>query len=263
MHDKDNINSILNAINEINLKPKKKTGTTTIQRLIPNINQNLIISPDVDRLIREAEEYKEISTSSPKTLPPQNKKIELKKDDALILTEEVINESESRSRIIIELKDKVQNLEEIEKKLRSQIAELQKNNISLSKIEINAPEMEDSKNLINNTKATLKSIYGQVEVQKKLFLDLKNHSIKVERDSNVYRENYERLIIENNELKTRVEIAKEQIVKHERNKNDLLSALDQLNEILSKSNIVGKIAPLNPTFEKTDQKKETKIEPIE
>ena len=34
-------------------------------------------------------------------------------------------------------------------------------------------------------------------------------------------------------------------------------------EILSKSNIVGKIAPLNPTFEKTDQKKETKIEPIE
>jgi hypothetical protein len=123
--------------------------------------------------------------------------------------------------------------------------------------------MEDSKNLINNTKATLKSIYGQVEVQKKLFLDLKNHSIKVERDSNVYRENYERLIIENNELKTRVEIAKEQIVKHERNKNDLLSALDQLNEILSKSNIVGKIAPLNPTFEKTDQKKETKIEPIE
>jgi len=263
MQDKDNIDSILNAINEINLKSKKKITTTIEKRHIPNINQDLIVPPDVDKLIREAEKYKKLSTSSNKSLPAQSPKIELKNEDALILTEEVTDESEHTNKIIAELNNKVQNLEETEIKLRAQIESLQKNKVSLSKIISNAPNTESSYNLISNTKAILKSIYGQVEVQKKLFVELKNHSIKIERDSNVYRENYERLIIENNELKTRIEIAKEQIVKHDRSKNDLLSALNQLKEILSKNNIVGKIEPLNFSSEKTDQKKETRTEPID
>ena len=66
------------------------------------------------------------------------------------------------------------------------------------------------------------------------------------------------MVIENNDLKTRLKIAKEQIVNYEANKIDLLSALDKLNEILSKSNVVGKIAPQKPSSESF--KKTTKIE---
>ena len=91
--------------------------------------------------------------------------------------------------------------------------------------------------------------------QKKLFLDLENHSIKIERDSNVYKENYERLIIENNELKTKLRIAKEQIVNYETNKTNLLLALDQLNEILAKSNIVGNISPQKSFLDVNNLKK--------
>ena len=117
MQNKDDIASILNAINEINLKPKKKntTVTTTIQRFIPKLNPDLIIPSDVDRLIREAEEFKKSSTSTLKITPSQNQKIELSDEDALILTEESFDDYENKDQIITELNNKVKNLEETEK----------------------------------------------------------------------------------------------------------------------------------------------------
>jgi len=114
-----------------------------------------------------------------------------------------------------------------------------------------------------STAENLKSIYKQVEEQKKLFIDFKDYSDKAERDSNVYKENYERLVIENNDLKTRLKISKEQIVNYEGNKKNLLSALNQLNDILSKSNIVGKISPQSTSLKKSEIKKITKIVPTE
>jgi len=263
MQNKDDIASILNAINEINLKPKKKnaTVTTSAQRFIPKLNPDLIIPSDVDRLIREAEEFKKSSISTLKITPSQNQKIEFSDKDALILTEESFDDYEDKDQIITELNNKVKNLEEKEKKFRLQITNLQKDKILLSRIDTQNFKNEDSQDLINNTKETLKSIYKQVEIQKKLFLELKNYSIKIERDSNVYKENYERLIIENNDLKTRIKIAKEQITKYESNKNDLLSALDQLNEISSQSNIVGKIRPVDYSIKKIDPPQKKEIDP--
>ena len=93
-----------------------------------------------------------------------------------------------------------------------------------------------------------------------IFLELKIHSTKIERDSSVYKENYERLVVENHELKNRLKITKEQIVSHETNKNELLTALDQLNEILSKNNIVGNISPDKSSYEKKNPKKVTEAE---
>jgi 3-deoxy-D-manno-octulosonic-acid transferase len=133
----------------------------------------------------------------------------------------------------------------------------------LSKTDSIAKEREGLKSFENNTKENLKFIYKQVEKQKQLFLELELKSIKIERESKVYKENYERLIIENNELKTRLKITKEQIVNYETNKLDLLSALNQLNEILSKSNIVAKISPQKTSSDVEDQKKETKIDSID
>ena len=213
MNDKDDIISILSAINEINNKPKKRSNEkSSTQNSIPKLNQDLIIPSDVDRIIREAEEYKKTTINYVNTSAVQKRTETSKNENIFILTDEVLN----------------------------------------------VEDVSISESFINNTKETLKSIYTQVEKQKKLFLDLKNYSIKIERESQVFKENYERLVIENNDLKIRLKIAKEQIVNYEANKIDLLSALDKLNEILSKSNVVGKIAPQKPSSESF--KKTTKIE---
>ncbi len=213
MNDKDDIISILSAIDEINNKPKRKSNEkSSTQNSIPKLNQDLIIPSDVDRIIREAEEYKKTTINYVSTSVVQKRTETSKNENIFILTDEVLN----------------------------------------------VEDISISESFINNTKETLKSIYTQVEKQKKLFLDLKNYSIKIEKESQVFKENYERLVIENNDLKTRLKIAKEQIVNYEANKIDLLSALDKLNEILSKSNVVGKIAPQKPSSESF--KKTTKIE---
>ncbi len=213
MNDKDDIISILSAIHEINNKPKKRSNEKSYtQNSIPKLNQDLIIPLDVDRIIREAEEYKKTTINYVSTSVVQKRTETSKNENIFILTDEVLN----------------------------------------------VEDISISESFINNTKETLKSIYAQVEKQKKLFLDLKNYSIKIERESQVFKENYERLVIENNDLKIRLKIAKEQIINYEVNKIDLLSALDKLNEILSKSNVVGKIAPQKPSSESF--KKTTKIE---
>ena len=233
------------------------------QNPVSTINQNSNLPPDVDRLILEAEEYGKLSVIPPKTTSqkqpegPQN-------EDLLILTDEGVNYSESEDQKIVNLNIKVKNLENLEIKLIAHIEQLKKNKALQSNNEITITEPTISYNFINNTKENLKSIYKQVEEQKKLFLDLENYSIKIERDSNVYKENYERLIIENNELKTKLRIAKEQIVNYETNKTNLLLALDQLNEILAKSNIVGKISPQKSFLEENNlEKKGTKTETID
>ena len=84
MHNIDDINSILNAVNAINLKSKKKRiNADPVQNFIPKLNQDLKISPDLDRLILEAEQY--INKSTPK-LPQidlvQNKNDLIKKKNS-------------------------------------------------------------------------------------------------------------------------------------------------------------------------------------
>lgn len=264
MSDINNITSILNAINEINAKPKKKLAKSSFQNPVSTINQNSSLPPDVDRLIREAEEYRKLSVIPPKTTSLQKQPEGPQNEDVLILTDEVVNYSESKDQKIIDLSIKLKNLEDSEIKLIAHIEQLKKDNSLQSNTEITITEPTISYNFISNTKENLKSIYKKVEEQKKLFLDLENHSIKIERDSNVYKENYERLIIENNELKTKLRIAKEQIVNYETNKTNLLLALDQLNEILAKSNIVGNISPQKSFLDVNNLKKKgTKTENID
>ena len=267
MDDKDNISSILDAINKINLKPiKKATKTLPTKLSIPKFNQDLTIPPEVDKLINEAEVYKKKKNISSKIRSIKTQSIAVNNESALILTEEVTsktNNSKIENQKIIEQNNKIKNLEETEKKLRFQITNLQKNKSSLSNVNYNNNTSNETKNFISNTKENLKLIYSQVEKQKKIFVDLKNYSIKIERDSSVYKENYEGLVIKNNDLKIKLKITKEQITDYETNKKDLLSALDQLNEILSKSNIVGNISPNKLSLMSYDLQKGTKTDPID
>ena len=263
MSEKDNILSILNAIDKINLKPKKKkTNNSFIQKYIPKLNQDSIIPSDVDSLILEAEKYKRSLLENSETILATNQ-INSKKDESiLILTDNYTTVKDNKE--IIELTNKIKNLKESAEALRAEILILKENNASFTKTKNTYSEdLNYSKDSSNNTKETLRSIYKQVENQKKIFLELKNYSFKVERDSSVYKENYERLIIENNELKLRLKTAKEQIVIYESNKTELLSSLDQLNAILIKSNIVGRISPRELLSKNSDVKAVKKTETID
>jgi hypothetical protein len=264
MYSKDDINSILKAVNEINSKPKKKTTHTSATQIsIPKLNQNLPIPSDIDLLISEAEKHQK------KTLPilPNNTNVQKQKNKeqnhgVLILTDEVEENSNNYIKSI-ELKNiQINVLKEAENNLRNKIINLEQEKIISLKANKKIDEVTNYEDFKKNTKENLQSIYKQVEKQKQLFLDLKNYSTKIERDSNVYKENYERLIIENNELKTRLKLTKEKISNYEDNKKNLLTALDQLNEIISKNNIVG-ISPQKSSIEKFDLKEVSKIEPID
>ena len=161
------------------------------------------------------------------------------------------------------LYEKISKLKNTETQLRLEIVDLQQDITTLLKNPKKNKKVENEAENINETKETLNKIYLQVKRQKELFLNLKSYSIKVESESNVFKDNYERLVIENNELKTRLKIAKEQIINYENNKTNLLSALDQLNEILSKNNIVGKISSQKLSVKNDDLKKNIKIEPAD
>ena len=270
MDYKKEILNILNAVDEINLKPRKKnlnritshfaTAVTPIST--PKLSHDNLISPDVDKLIREAEEYKKILAVSPEIVSSKDQSILTKSKETLILTEEHHDSYKSLNQKNIDLKNKIKNLEDKERELQIQIKDFQKNELELSKNLSPLIESTHSEDFIISTKENLKNIYTQVEQQKKIFLDLKNYSKKVKRDSNVYKENYEKLIIENHELKTRLKITNDQIVNYEDNKKDLMLAIHNLNEIISKSNIVGNISPQEST-NANKPKKVTKIDSVD
>ena len=335
MHDIDNINSILNAVNEINSKQKNKNKSNTpIKSFTPELTHNIKISPDVDRLILEAEEYKKkesksqqvnliqdkIDTSkSPKQnktfkdtqnliidelysrftkkikkntlkvifnlhlkikdleirlensqkkkkLPIDKKKITIKHQSVNILNnkdilrEDVVNSLLIQDTTIDMLNKKIINFKNKEESLHFQIIDLEQDKTLLLNKVKEFDKLKAYTNKINDTKKNLKSVYKQVEIQKKNFVELKNRSTKAELDSSLFKENYENLVVENNEIKKRLLITKEQIAVNDTNKQDLLLSINKLNEILAKTNIAAKISPLNlPIEENFFKEKKTKI----
>ena len=265
MQKPDDIISILNAVNEINLHIKKKNNKNLNNQNFPRSRNDVSsIPPDVDRLIIEAEEYKKnkLSAVPIKHFDEIKKKVD-HNDDALILNNEIIEDENIYKKSIKQLNQKLITSSNTEKKLRIEIIDLQQEITLLVKKKNRKIESENHVDFEEKTREALSSIYKQVENQKKLYIELKEHSIKVEKDSSVFKENYERLIIENNEIKTRLAIAKEQIVNYETNKLDLISAFNQLNQTLSKSNIVGKINSNKSLSEDDILNNKKKIEIIE
>ena len=337
MHKIDDINSILNAVHEINSKIKKKPANITVpKRFIPKLNQDLIIPLDLDKIIREAEEYKKnLRFKSPQanvtqdkidTIKSENyiktleqvqaqiiddlyskftKKIKkntlkiifnlnlkikdlekkldnskIKKEqstnkDKLILKDEFVipsgaqdlsalnlNKVLSKNKNILKndiatsliiqdstisaLNEKIKIFKTSEEKLRFQIIDLEQDKFLLLKKAEKFKKSNDYKNILNETKESLKSIYKQVEKQKFFFLDLKNNSIKMETDFNFYKENYEKLIIENNDIKKRLSNTNQQVEAFESIKKELAFILENFNNVLTKNSII----KLNESFSK-------------
>ena len=335
----DNIGSILSAVDAINLKPKKKKFTFPIQqKTIPKLNQNLVLPLDVDKIIREAEEYK-IKLSSKtsqvdsiqnkidktkkekynknfedvqvqsiedlyskfskkikkntlkiifnlhleiKDLENQLKNFQLKQEvssnkNTLILKDEYTETSKtqdasinnldkilSRSKSFLKdevvtslkiqdstislLNEKIERHKNTEEKLRFQIIDLEQDKFLTSKKAERFEKIQDFKNFICETKETLQSVYKQVEIQKIFFLDLKNQFTKNEGNFNFYKENYENLIIQNNDLKKKLANTKLQVEAFEEIKKELVLTFKNFNNVLSKNSII----KLNESFSKID-----------
>ena len=263
MNNIDKINSILEAVDEINGKSKKRSVNFEIiqnstpkinQNLIPKLNQNLSISPDIDKLIQEAEEYKDkllIKTSkiflekknnNPDKTSNRNNSHQDIQDEIIenLYTKLKKKIKKNTLKIIFNLHLKIKDLEKklensnieneqpsdqikhnsyqyerikilknTEEKLRLHIINLEQDkSVLLQKIE-KFNDVNEYKKNINNTKKSLKSVYAQVEKQKKIFIELKNYSTKIEQESIIYKENYEKLIIENNRIKNKLLIYKD------------------------------------------------------
>ena len=61
---------------------------------------------------------------------------------------------------------------------------------------------------------------------------------KILSETSFYRENYERLVVENNEIKKRFKNLKEQITTLEETIKEFESVINNLNNILSKNSII-------------------------
>ena len=162
------------------------------------------------------------------------------------LKDEIVKSLEIQDSTINILNEKIKNYKNVEEKLRFQIIDLEQDKFLLLKKAEKFKKSNDYKNILNETKESLKSIYKQVEKQKFFFLDLKNNSIKMETDFNFYKENYEKLIIENNDIKKRLSNTNQQVEAFESIKKELAFILENFNNVLTKNSII----KLNESFSK-------------
>ena len=128
----------------------------------------------------------------------------------------------------------IKKLENNEEKLRFKIVDLEQDLTLLKKKKINIDQ-----NLILSESR----------------IDLDNSKTKIEEESIFYRENYERLVVENNDIKKKLNNAKKQIVIFEQNKKDLENAFEKLNDVLSKNSIIKLNEPLKdvPIFVSSEE----------
>ena len=276
MNEIHNINSILIAVDEINLGKKKNTNNNSVtQYLVPTLNQDSIIPPDIDMLIQEAEKYKKktssnilikplilddeylINEENNKTLIREegNKRLinkesseNFENDKELLLNEDndrYLNDETQKNLSNVKIKTpKIQNLiikdfEKNEEKLRFKIADLEQE-ISVLK----QKKTESNKTVPDNNHIEIKNNFD------KQIKDLNIiHNLSIEKKVNesfFYKENYERLVIDNHNINKKLVNTRNQIIVFEQNINELKHAFKNLNKILSKNSII----KLNESFKK-------------
>jgi len=283
MNEIHNINSILIAVDEINLGKKKNTNNNSVtQYLVPTLNQDSIIPPDIDMLIQEAEKYKKktssnilikplilddeylINEENNKTLIREegNKRLinkesseNFENDKELLLNEDndrYLNDETQKNLSNVKIKTpKIQNLiikdfEKNEEKLRFKITDLEQE-ISVLK----QKKTESNKTVPDNNHIEIKNNFD------KQIKDLNIiHNLSIEKKVNesfFYKENYERLVIDNHNINKKLVNTRNQIIVFEQNINELKHAFKNLNKILSKNSII----KLNESFKKISSNTET------
>ena len=306
MNDLYSLNSILNAIEDINSKSKKKSYFSSLnntKQIEKKLSTSGEILPITEKLILEAENYSNKIEKSSSVLRPINENVlildkEYNNQNLGILNLEeiklnIINDlysslsnkiKKNTLKIIFELRQKIKNLEEEIKILNlSKIndADILNNNLKNNEEHlINEDNLEDDNEHTNDLEnldlpdfiiSTLKQqnslikefekkeeklLLNVVDLEQSIIL-LKKNKIntfdsnltknnnpsdqiisKVESELVFYKENYERLIIENNDVKKKLTNAKNQIIVFEQSIKELEDAFENLSNILSKSSII-------------------------
>jgi len=176
MGESYDINSILLAVEDLYKKTNKRKNVTKL-----NVLKNDDVPPQVDQIIREAEQYKNQITTKPKKTNEFNK--------------------------------------------------------------LQISEFEKDKNILLDEKKKLEEKIKEIQIVH----DAEMHRFKtrLEHQTIIYKENYEKIIIENKDIKQRLENTKKQISSFHKIKSEILIAVTKLNETLSKSEIVGSISPID------------------
>ena len=113
------------------------------------------------------------------------------------------------------------------------------------------PESMENSNLVNDKSLALNKKIKEIEISfNKEISELKT---KLEYQTIIYKESYDKLLLENNDIKQRLANAKNHIHSFQEAKSDIVSTISSLNQIISKSEIIGKIEP--NSFSLTSSKK--------
>jgi len=218
MNESYDLNSILDAIENINNKQIEKISSNTINNT--KKLSDSIIPPDVDRLIKEAEAYKNkvISKPNSKSLNSHNENSEANnkyfnnfKEIQSQMLEDLYFKLSKRIKkntlkIIFNLHLKIQDLEKkIENSQVKKNQPIDKDRLILKEevvasSKIFDPSIDRLNKTVSNMKEILQPIYNRVERQKKSFLALKEYTLKLLVDKEAVIEKYENLIIKNKNL---------------------------------------------------------------
>ena len=269
------LNSILNAIDDIHNKPKKiiPLKSNNFKKIKENVTPNAEISPITEKLILEAENYKKMLKNKSSVLSNtiadvldspaitedvldspaitedvlilsnkyeyEEKNIEIvnldKNEEHLINKEHIINEDnyeEDKSFLINKKKNNLS--EDVIKTLLSQESIIKTFEKNEEKLRLKIVDLQQDISLLNNKKA---NVNNNPALKKKENIS-EQTTTKTESELIFYKENYERLIIKNNDLKKKLTNSKQQIIGFEQNLKELEGAFEKLNNILSKNSIV-------------------------
>ena len=175
----------------------------------------------------------------PNTLPLIYKQIQLQKESYLNLKD-----------YALKLKKLGQNLSSEKKSLTQQVSKLQDDNTKLAELGNEANKLKEMNDKLQKENSSLNQKINELNERMSGFdleisqikddlankeIEFNNYKSEAERDLQFYKANHEKIIIENNNIKARLENAKAQIESYEANKQELSSVFSQISEVLNKN----------------------------
>ena len=333
-----NLNSILDAIEDINSNTKKKSKPSeliNVEIVKKSITDNEDILPVTEKLILEAEKYSNKLKIKSLTTPILTEDIlildsEYKEPDIKILTLEEIKLNiiedlysslskkvkKNTLKVIFDLRQQISNLEEqiknislnktdnidskdnsslrinkehlineniiendeylinedndslpdsVIKTLKIQNSIIKKFERNEEKLLLKIVDLEQDLSLLDNKKTNMNKNVSEVSIRESNEkFDYKieapvQHNSKTEKDLIFFKENYERMIIENNEINIKLSNSKERIIIFEKNIKELKEGFENLSNILSKNFVIKLNDPLLKIHTNIDHTKKDKL----
>jgi hypothetical protein len=224
----------LNIIDDLYSSLSKKVKKNTLKVIFDLRKQINDLEKEIEvlKINKRDEDYTQDTYTS--TLNENNEHL-INEDNFKLNEEHLINEDNfelNEGHLSNEVENSLS--EDTIKTLRSQNSLIKKFENNEEKLLLKIVSLEQDITLLGKKKINI----GHNLASSEKNTDLDNLKSKTEYESIFYRENYERLVIENNDIKKKLINAKEQIIVFEKNIEELNSAFENLNNILSKNSII-------------------------